>query len=218
MQNNIASIARDARNRLFGVGNLIDDARAQWDSAIAGFQDRRAALDQSEVDLYANYDTAAQDPDDLAEWQSLTNKVRALKSTMDAAANAVSTVAGWWKSATGFFGMSGMKKSGALGALGIALPAFPITVGAVLAFVASANFLIPAVTAFITYLLLKRDRVQQLIDAGVDPVKAVDAATSEAKANSGYSFSGTVQNVAMWAALAVAAYAILPALLKGSRR
>jgi hypothetical protein len=216
MRNNIIDIARHTGRQLFGVSGLVDDAKAQWQSAIQQFQDARAGLDKSESDLYGAYDSAAADADDLAEWQSLFKRVNVLKSTMDAAANAVTTVANWWRSATGFFNLSGMRKSGALGNLS-ALPAFPITVGAILAFVASANFLIPAVAAFITYLLLKRDRVQQLIDAGVDPLQAVNSATDEAKATSGYSFGGTLQTVAMWAALAVAAYAVLPVLLKGRR-
>src|SRR5512146_57993 len=98
-ENNIIDIAKYTRRQLVGTRRLsgvMDDLKSQWDSAISDFQAKRQALDQAESDLYAVYDQAAQDPDDLAEWQSSFNKLNAAMSTMDAVANAVTTVAGWW--------------------------------------------------------------------------------------------------------------------------
>ena len=217
MQNDIHAVARFTRKQLFGVGNLVDDARAQWDSAIVQFQNARAQLDTSAQQLSANYALAARDPTDLEEWARLENRVTALMIAMDAVASSVSTVADWWRSATGFFNLAGMKKQGVLGALGL-IPAFPITVGALLAFVSSASVLVPAVAVFVTYLVMKRDRVQQLIDAGIDPLKATEAATEEAQKTSGYTFGARLEKIVMWSALGLVAMFVLPQLLKGVRR
>lgn len=206
----IRQIARHTRRQLFGVSGVFDDLRAQWDNAIAEFQANRAALDQSESDLYAVYDYVQNDQQDLDEWHKQLNRVMASQATMDSVASAVSTVAQWWQDFKDTVGMSGA--GGLAGGLGL-LPAFPITLGALIAIIAGAGAVIAGVASYITYVNTKRDRVQQLIDNGVDPVQAVKTATDEAQATSGFSFGGTVEKTVMWLAIGGIGMMVLPRLI-----
>lgn len=208
----IHQIARHTRRQLFGVHGVFDDLRAQWDNAIAEFQANRVALDQSESDLYAVYDYVQNDPADLEEWHKQLNHVMASQATMDSMASAVSTVAQWWQDFKDTVGMSGA--GGLAGGLGL-LPAFPITLGALLAIIAGGGVVIAGVASYITYINTKRDRVQQLIDSGVDPVQAVKTATEEAQATSGFSFGSTIEKTVMWLAIGGIGMMILPRLIGG---
>jgi len=219
MNNDIRKIARVTRGALFGVRGVtgvLDDLKAEWDAAIVSFQTRRMELDQAESDLYAIWPDV-QDDADAAEWRSLFARVNAAKSTMDAMAGAVSTVAEWWYSFTGAVGLSGVRSRGVAGNLGIVIPAFPLTIGALTGIIATVATIVASVSAFITYVIVKRDRAQQLIDAGVDPVKAVETATAEAIARSGVSFGANIERVAMWGAVIALIVFIAPGLL-GKRK
>lgn len=118
---------------------------------------------------------------------------------------------GWFHSS----GLNGaMRRNGALGALGVLPVVFPITLGALAVIIGVAAATVASVAAYITYINTKKDRVQQLIDAGVDPVEAVKTATAEAKASSGYSFGASLQSVAGYAVVGVLAVVFGPSLVK----
>lgn len=238
----LRGIAKRARQGLFGnlgqVGGVIDDLAAQWDAAIADFQDAREALNRAETALYDNRYTAEQDPDDLAEWEKNLKKVIAQQAIMDASANAVTTVADWFRSAASYLpGMSGMKRDGALGSLGLVFPAFPITLAGLVGATAAAIAIVASVSAFITYLVTKRDRLRsvgnyvsqrtdELIVAGVDPQQATaqayaeanEQATAEAKSESNYNFGVSLEKVAMWSAIAAGFVFVAPRLLDLGKR
>ena len=210
MTNDIRKVVRHTGRQLFGVG-FVDDLRARRSAAIAEFQQRRAELDQAEQDLYAVWDYAAQNETDSAEWTRVFNKIHSQKSAMDAIAGAVSTVADYWNSATDFFGLSGMRSSGALGALPLA---FPLTLGAVLALVAAATTAISAAYGFIRYINSKTDRYSQLIAAGVDPVEANKEATDTAVRESGYTLAAHVERIVLYGAIALLGVFLVPKLLR----
>jgi hypothetical protein len=133
---------------------------------------------------------------------------------MDAVANVVTTISDWWKSATDFFGLSGMKSSGLAGSLGALVPVFPITIGALLSLIAGATAALTAAYAFIRYINAKTDRFSQLVNAGVDPVEANRQATATAQAEAGYSFGARLERVMMFVTIAVAAVFLLPELMR----
>ena len=230
----IQTIARQTRRGLFGVSGIVDDLRAQWDKGIADFQSAREQLTAAESQLYDVHPIAKEDPADLAEWQRLFDKVNLQMSVMDSAANAVSTVAGWFASATSWIpGMSGMRRDGALGALGLAPFALPITLGGLLALTAGAVAAIAGVSSFVTYIATKSNRLaemrpyiqtrtQELIDIGVPPERAATqafneankAASDEARETSGFGFGGTIRTVMLWGAVIAIAVFVAPKLIE----
>lgn len=238
----LSGIAKRARQGLFGnlgqVGGIIDDLAAQWDQAIADFQDARDALNRAETALYDTRYQAEQDPADLAEWEKNLKKVIAQQSVMDASANAVTTVADWFRTASDYLpGFSGLKRNGALGSLGLVFPAFPITLAGLAAATAAAVAIVAGVSAFVTYLAMKRDRLRsvgnyvsqrtdELIANGADPQEAAaqayaeanEQATAEAKTESNYNFGMSVEKIAMWGAITAGIVFVAPRLLDLAKR
>lgn len=237
----ILKIARQTRRALFGVSGIADDLKAQWDQAISNFQASRAQLDFAESALY-DVQALASDEADAAEWQRQYDRVNAQMSTMDAMAGAVSTVAAWWADAKNWIGLSGaQKRDGLAGNLGIALPALPITLIAIVGAAAAAAAIYAAVSKFVDYLRLKEnyrhdeqvlaaanDARQQVLDAGgtleqADGVahdlitEANDIATARAKQESGVSFGASLERVAIWGAVIAGIVFLAPALMKGRR-
>ncbi len=98
MKNDIRKIAKHTRTQLFGVRGITDDIKAQWDSAIADFQNKRAELSAVEQQLYDSHD-AALASDDYDGWGIALNKVLNAEKRMDAIAGAVSTAADYWAQA-----------------------------------------------------------------------------------------------------------------------
>jgi len=229
----IQTVARQTRRGLFGVSGIVDDLRAQWDRGIADFQSARERLTAAESRLYDVHGIAKEDPSDLAEWQRLFDKVNLQMSVMDSAANAVSTVSSWFASATSWIpGMSGMQRQGALGSLGLAPFALPITLGGLLALTAGAMAAIAGVSSFVTYIATKSNRLsemqpyiekrtQELIDSGIAPDRASTqafdeankAASDEARESSGFGFGATIRTVALWGGIIAIAIFVAPKLL-----
>lgn len=208
----IVQVARSTRHALFGLGGIWDDLKSQWDAAVADFQARRLELDQAESALYAVADAAREDPDDTAEWERVFAQVNAAKSGMDAVAGTLTQIAEWWSTFNEWSGFAG-PRNGLAGRLGIALPAFPLTLAMIVGLIAGASAAIAAAYGFVSYVNLKTGRVNQLIAAGVPAVEAVEIATREAQATSGYSFGARMEKIVMWGALGLAAVFVLPKLL-----
>lgn len=212
----------------------IDELRAQWSAALADYRVAVANLDAAESALYASYDIAAADPVDLEEWQAHYARVNAIKSTTEAAANVASTVSSWWNSFTDTFGLSGAKRKGLASSAGlgnIAIPAAVLSVTAFVALVARISLIASAITAFVTYLIAKRDtakdigaRANQIMNDSAQagrPVSAAEAsqiamneATAAAQSSTGYSFITGLNRVLMIAALLVAGIFVVPKLLE----
>lgn len=227
----IGQIARATRRNLFGVSGIVDDLRAQWDQAIRDFQSQRVALDAAETALYQVRESLT-DEADLAEYERLLSQVIARKSAMDTIAGAVTQVSDWFQTAKGYIpGMSGMRR-GMLGSLGLG-PAFPVTIGVMLAMIGAASAITASVASFITYVFAKRDRLSQvqdyvparteaLIAAGMEPQAAAaqayneanEQATAQAKDDSQHNFGLSMERVAMWTAVAVVAAFVAPKLLE----
>lgn len=171
MKNDIRRIAKHTRNQLFGIGDLSDDVKAQWDSAIADFQNKRMQLTQLETQLYQMQSQAAMS-DDYDGWNKALNKVLDAESRMDTVADAVSSAADYWANiktsvsntydsiSTGegdpntyygglLFGLSRKQMRG----LGLApLAAVPISLVVLAGIIASAAIAISSATAYISYL------------------------------------------------------------------
>jgi len=230
----IQTIARQTRRGLFGVSGIVDDLRAQWDQGIADFQSAREQLTAAETQLYNVHPIAQEDPADLAEWQRHFDKVNLSMSLMDSAANAVSTVADWFAQATSMIpGLSGMRRDGALGSLGLAPFALPITLAGVLSLTAAAVAAVAGVSAFVTYLATKNSRLtemqpyidkrtQELVASGVAPERAGTiafneanrAASDEARETSAFGFGATIRSVALWGGIIAIAVFVAPKLIE----
>lgn len=237
----ISRVARHTRGQLFGVGSIADDLAAQWDQAIYDFQSARIALDDAETQLYNLYPLLT-DADDLAEYQRLLDSVIARKTAMDAVAGAINQVADWIATARGWMGLSGfntrsMKSQGLLGALGIAWPAFPISLGTLLGLVAAAVAISGSVATFAAYVYAKRDRLAQtsdyvsrrtreLVSAGVEPNEAAgrayseanETATAQAKHDSQHSFGVSLEKVALYSMIGLGFVFVVPKLLDMVKR
>lgn len=215
-QREIRRIARRSRTALFGVGSLTDDLKAQWDDAIAQYQQTRQDLDQAESDLYAVQMDAynSPDPQDWEEWQSAFSKVNAAKSTMDAIADAVQTAVSYWNTATdwvgGLFGVS--RRQGIAGALGL-LPAIPITLGGLLAVIAGGAAAVTAAYAFIAYINAKTSKYQQYVDSGMPQDQAAEQARKDAQQESGYTFGARIERIVFYVALGAVALIVLPKVM-----
>lgn len=210
---------------------VLDSLRAQWDQAIGSYQIAKANLDSAESQLYSWQLYASQDPQDWAEWQAQFSKVNAAKSMIDSLESAVATVQSWWNSATGVFGLSGarMRRNGIAATAGLGFgPLIPaMTVGAFLAIVASIGAIVTGIGSFITYLMLKKDgmeqlalRTQQIMDA--DPNKTIDQASElarkeikdTAQTESDHSWLTGLQRTLTLVVLGLAAVFIVPKLIE----
>lgn len=172
MKNDIRRIAKHTRTQLFGVRGVTDDIKAQWDSAIADFQAKRAQLSQLETQLYQLQGQAAYS-DDYEGWNIALNKVLNAESVMDSVAGAVSAAADYWASAKntavdfyndisgssdidpntyygGLFGVSSKRKLKGLGLAPFA--AIPISLVVLAGVIATAVTAIAAATSYISYL------------------------------------------------------------------
>lgn len=204
---------------------LFDSLRQQWSDAIAAFNAAMLDLDNAETQLYSVQELASQDPADYAEWQAHFNKLNAIKSTVQRLQEIAGTVSGWWGSVTGTFGLSGARKRGIAGSLGLG-PAVPILAGisvsGFLLLVGKLTAVAAAIYGFYAYLTDKSSRgiaqrTDELIEQGLDPAKASEIArgeaTTAAQTSTGYQFVSTINKTLLVAAFGIAAIFVLPKLL-----
>lgn len=205
------------------AGNVLDDAKEAWDSALDDFQQKEKLLDESESALYSVHDIAQQDADDLAEWNRLFQKINAQKSIIAGVHSALQSAQGWWNSFTSYIpGLSGYRNLGAAQLL------VPVSIGALLATAAGIAALAASVTGFVTYLFAKQDELGGL-SREVEEMRAVDVPEEEiqthirermsnakenAKNRAGYSFTGDIVKIVALAVAGLAVVFIAPKLLE----
>lgn len=207
--------------RLSRVG-LIDEAVAAWDAAVADLAQREQELRDAEMRLSDAYSLAAQNPADLAEWQSLMNKTIAINTTLETIHSGLSTAGGWWDSFTSFVpGLSGYRQLGAAQFL------LPVSIGMITSVSAGIVALVGSIGAFLTYIATKNDHLSGLSD-DVEELRAsgatepqiqnyiesrTDAAKEAAKTASGFTPTADIVKAAMLAVVGIGIAVIIPRLI-----
>jgi hypothetical protein len=182
----IKSVATRTRRQLFGtrLGAVTDS----WDSAVAEFQSKRDELATAEAALWQlNFDNKVTDAD-LQDWKNALAKVQAASATMDATANALTSVSDGWESAKGWFGLNGVR--GMAQTLGVLLPAIPLTLGGLSIMIVAASAALTAAYAVIrnvntrnsVYSIAYNDALLQTGDAAQAAAIAAKAAADAAAA------------------------------------
>ncbi len=208
------------------AGDVIDSAMAEWNAALADFQQRERDLQDAETRLYDIYPLVSQNEEDLAEWESLKNRTIAINATLETIHSGMGTVSDWWTTFTGYIpGLSGYRKLGAAQFL------LPISIGALVSASAGIVALVASISAFITYVTTKNDQlsglesdVEELRDSGASEDQIADyvqartnAAKDAAKHASGFSPTADLIKVAALAFAGVAVAVIVPRLIAPKR-
>lgn len=189
--------------------NDFQEKVAQLDAQIA-------ALNEAQTRLDSVHDIAAQNPDDLAAWQSEYNKVNAINTTIQAAQSAVAQISDWWQSVKGVVGLSGASRGardllhGALGVLPFAIPwGIVATIAGAVAAIAAV---VASVNALIDRLNIKNwnDENIRRSQEGLPPLPKPEM--------SGQSVFGDLSDMGRTITFAVIAYLLLPPLLKRLER
>lgn len=211
----------DAEQALYGVfDNIIaGDATdaAEWGKNLEKVKNQQAIMDNvaGAVATVADYwNRATNYVSDLSHDNVIYDAGNAVLQTVTGNPyDSIGTAIYGWFNSSGLNGIPArMRANGALGGLGLAPVVLPITLGALALIIGGAAAVVASVTAYITYVNTKKDRVQQLIDAGVDPVTATQTATEEAKATSGYTFGASLQKMALYGVIAAAVVVFGPKL------
>jgi hypothetical protein len=178
------------------MNNLAD---LSFDSMVTGLRDKAAQFAAAYSQFLANESDASQDPQLYADWQSANTYAGAIKDTIQYINNQVDAASNWLGSTFGMNGLGSLRGQKGLGFLPLVPIAYIIAASAALTY---AYSLVVASNNAVQNYRIKAG----IVSAGGDPSLLDAQATGT-----------TVSNIIKWGIIAVAAYFIIPKLLKEYR-
>lgn len=199
----------------------IDDAvtgfRDRFNAAVAQFDERVAALDQTESDLWATQDVvyASGDAQLQADFQAAADKISAMQASVASVRSTIQTVVGWWSSVKSSLGIAG-ESGGTLAGLAL-LPAIP---WGAMALIVGGTAAIAGVI-YAASLVITRARQYQhqaAVDAAVaagEPIPPDAYPVAEPGIFDAFTGFG---NSAIWIIGGLVVLAVLPGLMRGNSK